>query len=117
MIRHKETMYTRILDTHLIKIIRKLAEIDQMTSNNCVTDHNRSKRRCIALTSSDLKVCYEMIVHTSATLILLHIGIPHSKIHSLFLKIQRIIHRIRTYFGNSDITYWNDEIGDWENYP
>ena len=35
----------------------------------------------------------------------------------MFDTIQRMIHKIRTAFGDSDITYGGDDIGDWWNYP
>ena len=28
-----------------------------------------------------------------------------------------MIHKIRTSFGDSDITYGGEDIGDWENFP
>ena len=61
--------------------------------------------------------CYDRIVHTTAALALLRVGIPHTKIRSMFSTIQRMVHSIRTYFGDSKITYRGDQIGDWENYP
>lgn len=35
----------------------------------------------------------------------------------MFDTIQKIIHQIRTAFGDLDITYGGDDIGDWGNYP
>ena len=35
----------------------------------------------------------------------------------MFSVIQRMIHRVRTYFGDSEITYGGDEIEDWLNKP
>ena len=35
----------------------------------------------------------------------------------MFDTIQHIVYRIRTAFGDSDITYGGDDIGDWWNYP
>ena len=34
----------------------------------------------------------------------------------MFDNIQRIVHRIRTAFGDIDITYGKNNIGDWWNY-
>ena len=35
----------------------------------------------------------------------------------MFSTIQRMTHIIRTSFGDSDLTYGGEDIGDWENYP
>ena len=35
----------------------------------------------------------------------------------MFESIQKMIHMIRTAFGDSDITYGGEDIGDWENQP
>ena len=97
--------------------IKNTSSIDQIVSKRCVIDHNRSMRRCITLTSSELQGCYDRIVHTTAALALLRVGIPHTKMRSMFLFIQRMVHRIRSDFGDSDIKYGGDEISDWENFP
>ena len=89
--------------------------IEEVVSKRCVVDHHKSKRRCFAPTSSVLAGCYDIIVHTAAAL--LREGIPHAKIHSMFSTIQRMTHIIRTSFGDSDLTYGGNDIGDCENYP
>ena len=35
----------------------------------------------------------------------------------MFSVIQKMIHRIRTAFGDSELTYGGESIGDWKNYP
>jgi len=97
--------------------VKHTSSIDQVVSKRCAIDHNQSKRRCFALASSDLEGCYDRIVHTAAAIALLRVGIPHTKIKSMFASIQRMIHRIRTAFGDSEITYGGDDIGEWMNYP
>ena len=97
--------------------IKNTSSIDQIVAKRCVIDHNRSIRRCLALTSSDLEGCYDRIIHTAAALALLRVGIPHTRIRSMFSSIQRMVHRIRSAFGDSELTYGGDDIGDWENYP
>ena len=68
-------------------------------------DHNKSKHHCFAPNSSDLEGCYDLIMHTATYIALLRVGIPKTKIHSMFTSIQRLIHRIRTLFGDSEISY------------
>ena len=75
----------------------------------------KSKRRCFALTISDLEGCYDWIIHTAAAIALLQVKIPETKMYYMFTSIQKMIHRIRTSFGDSEISYGGDDIGDWQN--
>lgn len=93
------------------------ASIDQIITNRCYIDHNHSQKKSFALISVDLEGCYDIILHLAAALALLSIGIPHARIHSMFESIQKMIHRIRTAFGDSDIMYRGEDIGDWVNKP
>ena len=97
--------------------VKNTSAIEQIVSKRCIIDHHQSKRTCFALTSSDLSGCYDRIVHTAAALALLRVGIPHSRIRSMFGSIQRMVHRTRTMFGDSDLVYGGDDIDAWENYP
>ena len=116
----RETMH-RALDTNCIapeQFSRPgRSAIDQTILKRCTFDHHRSRRLCYSLCSSDLTGCYDRIVHTAAALALLRLGIRHSKIHSMFDSIQRMVHKVRTAFGDSEKTYGGDEMDDWENYP
>ena len=91
--------------------------IDQTILKRCTLDHNRSRRLTYSLCSSDLAGCYDRIVHTAAALALLRLGIRHTKINSMFESIQRMVHKVRTAFGDSEKTYGGDDLGDWKNYP
>lgn len=93
------------------------ASIDQIITKLCYVDYNQSKKTSFALTSVALAGCYDRILHLSADLALLSIGIPHARIHSMFGFIQKIIYRVRTAFGNSDIMYGGEDIGDLGNQP
>ena len=97
--------------------VKHKAAIEQIVSKRCVIDHHHSKRRCFSLTSNDLAGCYDRIIHTAAALALLRVGIPHNTINSMFSSIQRMVHRIRTMYGDSDITYGGNDIGNWRNFP
>ena len=63
---------------------------------------------------SDLKGCYDRIIHNAAALALLQIGVPKAKIHSMFETIKRMVNRIRTGFGDSTEIYGGDDIMDWQ---
>ena len=52
----------------------------------------------------------DTIVHNAAALALLRIGVSHKRISSMFSTIQRMTHRIRTAFGDSDITYGGEDF-------
>ena len=91
--------------------------IDQCISKRCTIDHHQSRRLSFAMTSCDLAGCYDRIVHNAEALALLRIGISHKRITSMFSSIQRMTHRIRTAFGDSEITYGGDDFGDWKIAP
>ena len=90
--------------------------IEDVITKRCTIDHQQSIIQCFAITSVDLTSCYDRIIHIAAALALLRIGISHSRIKSMFKAIQQMIHRIRTVYGDSDITY-GGELGNWENWP
>ena len=90
---------------------RGKAAIDQVISKRSLIDHNHLTRSRFTLTSSDLAGCYDRILYTSTALTLLHIGIPHSRICSMFDSIQRMIHRIGTTYMDYKISYGSDNIG------
>ena len=43
-------------------------------------------------------------------------GVQRPKLLAMFDTIQKMIHKIRTAFGDSDESYGGDNIGDWEKY-
>ena len=100
--------------------IKNSAAAEQIVSKRAVLDHSQYMRNTILLASSDLEACYDRIIHTAASLALLRVGIPHSKINAMFETIQKMTHRIRTLYGDSKITWGGDtlsNIKDWKNYP
>ena len=100
--------------------IKNSAAVEQIVSKRAVLDHSQYMRKTILLASSDLEACYDRIIHTAASLALLRVGIPHSKINSMFETIQKMTHRIRTLYGDSKITWGGDSLSDlkdWTNYP
>ena len=65
---------------------------------------------------SDLKGCYDRIIHNAAALALLRIGVSKAKIHSMFDTIQWMVHT-DSGFGDAKETYGGDDIMDWEFTP
>ena len=84
--------------------------IDHAVNRRLPFDHHQSKRICLAMTMSDLKGCYDRIILNAAALALLRIWVSKTKIHSMFE--QRMVHRIRTGFGDSTDTYGGDDMMD-----
>ena len=35
----------------------------------------------------------------------------------MFITIQKMMHRIKTVYGESEVSYGGEEMGDWNNYP
>ena len=90
---------------------REKVAIYQAICKRCLIDHNHSTRSSVPITSSDLAGYYDRIIYTAADLALLLVNIPHSRRYSMFDSIERIIHRIRTTYGDSEIPYGGDYIG------
>ena len=100
--------------------IKNCAAPEQIISKRAVLDHSQYKRNVLLLASADLEACYDRVIHTAAALALLRVGISHAKNKTMFKTIQLMTHRIRTLFGDSDITWGGQDIEDledWENYP
>ena len=100
--------------------LKNSAAPEQIISKRAVLDHSQFMRKVVLLASSDLEACYDRIIHTAAALALLRVGIPHTKINSMFETIQKMTHRIRTLFGDSVITWGGDvnsPLENWKNYP
>ena len=55
------------------------SSIDQTICKRCLIDHHNSKRLSFAITSADLAGCYDRILHSSAAMALLRVGISHKK--------------------------------------
>jgi len=66
---------------------------------------------------SDLKGCYDRIVHIAACLALLRLGVSRIALFTMFETIQIMIHRVRTVFGDSEETYGGDIFNEWLNEP
>jgi len=91
--------------------------IDHALNRRLTADDRQAKRLCWALAMSDLKGCYDRIVHTAAAMALLRLGVSKATVFSMFSTIQRMVHRVRTAFGNSEGTYGGDEFDGWMNEP
>jgi hypothetical protein len=79
--------------------------IDHALNRRLIMDHQLYLRRPYAMTSCDLKSCYDRIVHAPASLALQRLGVPQRTMISMFDSIQRMRHKVRTSFGDSTLAY------------
>ena len=90
--------------------------IDHALNRQLVFDHCAYRHIPYSLCSSDLQGCYDRIVHSAAILALRRVGVPASRLHTMFGAIQMAIHTVRTVFGDSSGTYsWS--AGDFDLPP
>jgi hypothetical protein len=94
------------------------AAIDHALNRALTFDHFLYMRQPYCLASCDLEGCYDRIIHTAAALALRRVGVQPQKLNAMFTSIQKMVHKIRTIFGDSDTTYGGEEIeDDWSNFP
>ena len=74
----------------------------------------RQQRNIGAVCSCDLKLCYNRIVHSFATLAMIRAGAPESTTVSMFSTIQKLKHKVRTAFGDSEETFGGEEWRELE---
>jgi hypothetical protein len=87
----------------------KRKAIDHAINRRLVMDHQLYLRQPYAMTSCDLKSCYDRINHSSASLALQRIGITPHEIHAMFQTIQQMVHKVRTAFGVSELSYGGEK--------
>ena len=76
--------------------------IDHALNRRLIFDKTRYTKRSLAMTSCDLKSCYDRIVHVAVILSLIRTGIPLNPAISMFQTQQECQHSIRTAFGDSE---------------
>ena len=81
---------------------------DNALNKRLMFDHQRAKREAFGICACDLKSCYDRIVHNAASLALQRVGVRQSDVVSMFGTIQKMIHKVRTAFGDSTDTYHAD---------
>jgi hypothetical protein len=78
---------------------------EQCLTRCLIFDLVRYTRTALAMASSDLKSCYDRIVHNAASLVMQKNGISQQTVTVMFDTIQKCQHKIRTAYGDSDQTY------------
>jgi Reverse transcriptase (RNA-dependent DNA polymerase) len=85
---------------------RKFKEcIDQMINKVLTTDFWRQMRQCGVICSTDLKSCYDRIVHSVATMSLRRWGADINTLQSAYGTLADLRFRIRTAFGDSEASF------------
>ena len=74
--------------------------------NHCLAfDLLRLERRNGVDTAVDLRSCYDLIVHSAASLSMQRQGVPAPAVVCMFTTLQNMVHTVRTAFGESTQTF------------
>ena len=85
--------------------------IDHALNRRLIFDISRYQKMSIAMTSCDLKSCYDRVAHTPDLLVMLGYGIPMEPMFSMFHSIQYMQFITRTAYGDSEKTFGGMEKG------
>lgn len=85
--------------------------IDHAVNRRLIFDISQYQKTSLAMTSCNLKSCYDRVVHTAAVLSLLGYGAPREPLFSMFYAIQHMRYTTRTVFGDS-----KDSVGGMEGF-
>ncbi len=83
--------------------------IDHALNRRLIFDITRYKKTSLAMTSCDLKSCYDRIVHTPAFIAIAGYKFTPTPIFSMFECIQDMKWTTRTAYGDSDITFGGED--------
>ena len=83
--------------------------IDHELNRRLIFDITRYQKTSLAMTSCNLKSCYDRISHTPAIMAMHRIGVPIEPASSMFQTIQLAQHSTRTAYGDSSMTYGGQE--------
>ena len=91
---------------------KRHAANDHALNKRLIFDILRQKRKRGAICSCDLKSCYDRVVHAFAALSMRRAGVAETATVSMFNTIQKLVHRVRTAFGDSEESFggelWRD---------
>ena len=83
-------------------------DIDQVIYKQLLYDIINLQRCPSLLYSNDAQLWYYRIVYSIASLVLQRLGIPIQLVRCMLVTIQELKHHVRTSFGTSDSTLFND---------
>jgi len=64
-----------------------------------------------AVCSNDAKSCYDLIGHAQAAMAMRRMGVPKVAVDCMFTMLQEAVHRVRTGYGDSDVSYGGKPSG------
>ena len=82
-----------------------LSANDHSLNKRLTFDILRQKRKPGAHTATDALSCYDRIVHAVAGLAMRQQGLPQGPIVCMFSTIQRLLHYVRTIYGDSELFF------------
>ncbi len=85
--------------------------IDHVLNKRLLFDITRYQKTSLALSSVDLKSCYDRISHAPAFLAMTSMGIPQEPIISMFSTLQNVKYQTKTVHGLSTCTFGGKEDG------
>ena len=88
---------------------KKKAAILHALNKRLTFDILRQQKQNAGICSCDLKSCYDRIVHSFAALAMRRAGAAESSTTSMFSTIQKLQHKVRTAFGDSEGTFGGEE--------
>ena len=88
--------------------------IDHALNRRLTFDYFAYLKKPHGMTSCDLAGCYDRIVHSAMAMALQRVGIAKETVTSMCDTLQRMIHVVRTAFGDSDDTYGGEENGSYK---
>ena len=81
---------------------KRHAANDHALNKRLIFDILRQKRKRGAVCSCDLKSCYDRVVHVFTALSMRRAGVAETDTLSMFGTIQKLVHRVRAAFGDSE---------------
>lgn len=93
---------------------RRLSASLHALNKRLVLDILRLQRKPGIIIANDAKSCYDRILHFAAYISLRRAGLPRKTVISMLEPIRRMTHKIRTAYGDSEMTYGGEE---WERDP
>ena len=93
---------------------KHLSAAKHALNKRLVLDILRLQRRSGVICANDAKACYDRILHFAAYISLRRAGLTKEATTSMLRPIKNLLHRIRTAYGDSAMTYGGY---DWERDP
>ena len=88
---------------------KKLSAEKHALNKRLLLDILRMEKRPGVLCANDAKSCYDRILHFAAYISLRRVGLPKQTVISMLEPIRTMEHRVRTAYGDAEITYGGDK--------